>query len=73
MSEQTENEMIAAESAQACDCCGSLLVNPPECDHGEWVVPCFECGARNIIAAAITGRPAAPSLEIVGLKWDDNK
>lgn len=33
-------------------------------------LPCFERGARNIIAAAITERPTAPSLEIVGLKWD---
>jgi len=53
-----------------CQRCGSLLVNPPERDRGEWVVPCFECGARNIIAVTIVGWPAAPSLEIVGLRWD---
>jgi hypothetical protein len=36
---------------------GSPLAEPPERDHGEWIVRCFACGVVNIIQ---------PTLEIIG-------
>jgi hypothetical protein len=54
-----------------CKHCGTLLTAPPEREYGEWVLPCFECGARNILVITLTERLAAPCLEIAGLRWAD--
>jgi hypothetical protein len=61
-------------STQLCFClhCGSLLTEPPEREHGEWLLPCFDCGARNIIAVSVSETQESPRIEIVGLSCTDN-
>jgi len=35
------------------------LTAAPERDHSEWIIPCFACGAENIIQ---------PTIEIIGYR-----
>jgi hypothetical protein len=49
-----------------CKHCGTLLTAPPEHEYGEWVLPCFECGARNILSVTFLHQWPAPGWEIAG-------
>jgi translation initiation factor 2 beta subunit (eIF-2beta)/eIF-5 len=51
-----------------CKRCGSLLTEPAERDHSEWILPCFRCGAKNILAVVMVGSATGPLLEIAGVR-----
>jgi hypothetical protein len=52
-----------------CKHCGAPLIAPPEREYGEWVLPCFECNARNILAFTFSSQLPVPAWEIAGLRW----
>ena len=51
-----------------CKNCQRLLTAPAEPEVGQWIVRCFECGAKNIIAVT-PKRQQMPVLAIAG--WRD--
>lgn len=36
-----------------CKHCGAELIVVPESDEGDWVINCFDCGAKNLIEAGL--------------------
>lgn len=48
-----------------CKNCQRPLTAPAEREAGQWIVRCFECGAKNIIAV-VTRRRRLPALSIAG-------
>ena len=36
-----------------CKHCGAELIDGPELDSGEWVLCCLDCGAKNLVEAAV--------------------
>jgi hypothetical protein len=52
-----------------CKHCSMLLTAPPEREYGEWVLPCFECGARNILSVTFSEWLELPCLVITGLRY----
>ncbi len=37
-----------------------------ERDTGDWILPCPECGAKNVLAAVVVDHVVLPVLQIVG-------
>ena len=48
-----------------CKNCKQPLPGPAEPEAGQWIVRCFECGAKNIIAV-VARRRRTPVLSIAG-------
>ena len=55
-------------SNPTCKNCQRPLTAPPEPEAGEWILRCFECGVKNIIAV-VARRRRTPVLSIAG--WRD--
>jgi len=36
-----------------CKHCGAKLASAPEHAEGDWFIPCFSCGVKNVIAAVL--------------------
>ena len=51
-----------------CKNCTRPLTAPAEPEAGQWIVRCFECGAKNIIAL-VPRRRRLPAVAIAG--WRD--
>ena len=51
-----------------CAYCQADLSECPEFEFEDWVIRCFECGAKNLIDVVIVNQPVA-DVEVVG--WRD--
>lgn len=48
------------------ECYTRLFENNAEMEHGELIVVCSTCGAKNILARVLVNKVALPILEVIG-------
>lgn len=59
-------EILPCSPLLYCAHCQAALTECPEMEYEDWIVRCFECGAKNMIDSRIVNAGSKIALAVVG-------